>query len=214
MLPMNPAEQLTAQEKEELNRELDEPGSTNPYLQTGAKIIFSLLLFYILYQIAIQKAQFIIFLDPINIITHEGSHALVLPGEFLPFGKTFFLFVEVAAGSVGQVVAPLLIALYFYKKSRWFSSLFGLFWAGESLSMNHFYLADARCQCLPVTISLDPSGGGIHDWNYMLSHLGLLNWDQQLATLENGTGIVIMVIAVVLMILNIYKTLAEKLISR
>lgn len=51
---------------------------------------------------------------------------------------------------------------------------------GSSLHGLAAYVGDARARDLPlVALSADP----IHDWNWILGHLGLLSWDHALAGL-------------------------------
>jgi hypothetical protein len=62
-------------------------------------------------------------------------------------------------------------------------------------------MADAKKRALPL-LGGDPTG---HDWNYLLGHLGLLNWAQALGRLTFGLGIVIIMIALGILVNETYR---------
>ncbi len=69
----------------------------------------------------------------------------------------------------------------------------GLWWTGQSLMDVAPYIYDARRMTLPLL-----SGGtgrdhpGTHDWNSLLSWMGLLTWDHPLARAVDRIGAGIM----------------------
>ena len=101
-------------------------------------------------------------LDGANLIFHEAGHVL-----FLVFGE----FLQVLGGSLTQVLIPAACAAYFALRRQPAACAAALFWAGESLTNVAIYVADARRLALPLL----GGDGGIHDWNYLLGRLGLLN---------------------------------------
>ena len=103
---------------------------------------------------------------------HELGH--------LVFGFLPFFFVALA-GSATEVVVPL-IGMFFFLRQQDF---FGLAVLGCWLSYNLFgiarYIADSRDQFgVYVTVG---GGDAQHDWEYILSTLGLLNQDKAIGGL-------------------------------
>lgn len=90
------------------------------------------------------------------------------------------LFISVLGGSLAQVAAPLIIIGGFLHQRDYFAVTIGSSWLSLSLSNLATYVGDARAQNLPLLgLTDDP----IHDWHYLLSALGLLNFDTKLALL-------------------------------
>ena len=114
-------------------------------------------------------------LDGANLIFHEAGHVL-----FLVFGE----FLQVLGGSLTQVLIPAACAVYFVLRRQPAASSAALFWTGESLTNVAIYVADARRLALPLL----GGDGGIHDWNYLLGRLGLLNQADLLGRLVFTAG--------------------------
>jgi hypothetical protein len=117
----------------------------------------------------------------IDLGIHEAGHLL-----FSAFGQ----FLSVAGGTLTQLAAPIISALLFVRQPDYFACAF----CGGWLSMNLYnvatYMADARELDLPLV----NVGGGeaAHDWNYLLSTLGLLDWDTRLAALVRVLAFLVM----------------------
>ncbi|HRV82761.1 MAG TPA: hypothetical protein P5218_15095, partial [Planctomycetota bacterium] len=81
----------------------------------------------------------------------------------------------VAGGSLFQVLAPMAVIAVFVRQNDLFALTVGGVWWSTSLYGVATYLGDARSQSLPL-VSL---GGGdpIHDWNYLLTRMHLLEMD-------------------------------------
>lgn len=106
------------------------------------------------------------FLDGANLLFHEAGHLVFgLLGQWPHF----------LGGSLGQLVFPALTAVYFLRRDQRFEAAVCGIWLGESCFYLAEYMADARDQALPLV------GGHIHDWNWMLSRLGLLDACRTLA---------------------------------
>jgi hypothetical protein len=101
-------------------------------------------------------------IDGVNLVIHEAGHIF-----FMPFGE----FVMVAGGSLLQLIVPSTFAFYFYHQGKHYSCALVLLWAGESLLNVSVYAGDAVLMQLPLLGGND----SIHDWNYMLDHLGWLS---------------------------------------
>jgi hypothetical protein len=99
------------------------------------------------------------FIDYINLFVHEAGHLL-----FSPFGMT----ISIMGGTIVQVLMPLLFVRYFFFQGEIFSASLVLFWLGQNFINVSVYAADAEVMALPLV------GGEIHDWNYLLTHFGVL----------------------------------------
>lgn len=103
---------------------------------------------------------------------HELGHIVF---AFLP------LFGSIAAGSFAQLAAPLLCAWIFLRQPDYFGVGVVFAWLSYSLFNLATYVGDAGTQELPL---IGPgSGDPIHDWNYILSALGLLRFDRTFESL-------------------------------
>lgn len=121
-------------------------------------------------------------LDGANLIFHEAGHIL-----FLLFGE----FLQALGGSLTQVAIPALCTAYFLLHHQPAAAAATLFWTGESITHVAVYVADARLMRLPLL------GGdeAIHDWNYLLGRLNLVNHSEILGRLAFGVGLMIILAA-------------------
>ncbi|MEK7635388.1 MAG: hypothetical protein AAB446_03100 [Patescibacteria group bacterium] len=122
------------------------------------------------------------FIDNFNLIIHEAGHSIL-----------FFLgeFIQVAAGSLFQILLPLIFVLYFYLHKNYFSSSLLLFWVGQNVINVSVYLSDAIITQLPL-LGGDSS---IHDWNYLLNSLGILKHTSTIGSLTFDAGVLIIILA-------------------
>ena len=100
-------------------------------------------------------------IDGVNLVIHEAGHLI-----FRPFGE----FMMIAGGSLFQVIMPGLFVGYFCYQRQFYSAALVLFWVGESILNVSVYAADSIALQLPLLGGQD----SIHDWNYMLSTMNLL----------------------------------------
>lgn len=127
------------------------------------------------------------FLDRVDLVAHEAGHLL-----FSYFGQ----FIMIAGGTIGQLFVPVAITIYFIARQEFYSSCVTIFWIGQNMFNISVYVKDARAMELPlVTVG---GGDAMHDWNYMLSRLGILNLDQIAGNMVYGLGVLIMLAAVVI----------------
>jgi hypothetical protein len=108
----------------------------------------------------------------ITLGVHELGHLV-----FSPLGH----WMAIAGGSVAQVLAPLAVAWGFLRQRDYFGVAVAGAWEAMSLSNLATYIADARAEALPLVSPF--SGDPEHDWNFLLSSLGMLRHDTQLAAL-------------------------------
>jgi hypothetical protein len=97
-------------------------------------------------------------LDNIDLIIHESGHFF-----FMFFGD----FIQMAGGTLMQIIFPLFIAWYFYHNGYRTGVQIFVFWLGQNLVNISVYAADANKLKLHLI-------GGRHDWLYLLSKIGLL----------------------------------------
>lgn len=128
------------------------------------------------------------FMHIINLVFHEAGHVI-----FRLFGS----FMSVLGGSLLQLFVPLIVMLAFIFKHRDnFAASIGLWWLSQSMMDLVPYISDARAQEMWLLGGVRGKDmPGIHDWNNILSRLGLLEYDQVLSTL-------LMVLAIGLMLLS------------
>ena len=102
---------------------------------------------------------------------HELGHVLFgFAGRFL----------GTVGGSIAQVAAPAAAAWLLWWQRDYFGIAVGGAWEAFSLWNLATYVGDARARELPlVGLTADP----VHDWNWLLSTMGILGWDRALAGL-------------------------------
>src|SRR5512139_3011874 len=128
------------------------------------------------------------FLDMVDLPIHEAGHLL-----FRIFGE----FMMIAGGSLFQVIVPALFVGYFVWHFKYYSAAIVLFWLGQSIINVYVYAADAQVMQLVLISGLTGSEGSFHDWNYMLSSLGLLGSTKTVAGIIRVIGSLTIITAVV-----------------
>jgi len=127
------------------------------------------------------------FLDRVDIIAHEAGHLF-----FGYLGE----FIMVLGGTLGQLLVPFAIGVYFVARREFYSSTVALFWLGQNMFGISVYVKDAAAMELPL-VSVG-GGDAIHDWNYILLKLNLLAWDKVIGNLVQGLGVLIIAVSVLL----------------
>jgi len=124
------------------------------------------------------------FIDNVNLIFHEAGHVI-----FSFFG----LFIKILGGTLMQILVPSVFAFYFYKNQENFSASLVLFWLSQNFFNISVYAQDAIKMNLPLL------GGDfvLHDWNSLLSMMGILKYTEQVSGLFYFTGIIVFIFAVV-----------------
>lgn len=122
-------------------------------------------------------------LDNIDLVIHEAGHLF-----FSLFGK----FIYTLGGTLMQIILPSLIASYFFRNEYRTGVQFGLLWLGQNFINISVYAADAQARKLPLL------GGNkvYHDWHYLLSTLGILEYDYLVGIIFWGIAILMFAVVV------------------
>ncbi len=124
------------------------------------------------------------YLHLVNLPFHEAGHIL-----FTPFGR----FLQILGGSLMQLIVPAVVAGTFIYQRQLYSSSVGLWWLGESLLDLAPYIDDARAGQLLLLGGVTGSEvEDYHDWEGILSRLGMMQYDHALARCALGVGVIIM----------------------
>lgn len=102
-----------------------------------------------------------------NLFIHEAGHFV-----FMYFGQ----FIYMLGGTIMQILLPL-VCIYFFL--RWENKLFAqimFFWLGLNLLDIAVYVEDAKEMKLKLI-------GQIHDWNWILNKMGILDYDDVIAAI-------------------------------
>ena len=126
------------------------------------------------------------FLHLINTPFHEAGHVI-----FRPFGQ----FITSLGGTLGQLLMPLICMLTLLIKNRDpFGAAVASWWFGENFLDIAPYMADARAGDLPLIGGNfgHSSPYGFHDWEYLLTEMDIIEYDQTLASIVFVIGCIIM----------------------
>jgi len=141
-------------------------------LSRGAGIawlcIYALYLLYAFF----DRSGFL-FPDFVNLMIHEGGHFF-----FSWFGHT----IMILGGTLGELLVPLLCAIYFFWQCETDGFAFSTFWFFENFPYIGTYMADARTAALPLV------GSGDSDWEILFTQWGLLAQDQKIGGIMRTLG--------------------------
>lgn len=141
----------------------------NPVSGWGLVVLIAFALFLMRWM-ATDSDGYLRIVDDINLVIHEAGHPLFgffgeLPGWW--------------GGTLMELLVPGAIAVAFWFQRSALSLAFAAIWFFENLHYIAWYIADASIEALPLV------GGGEHDWNFLLTHYGLLQQDTQIAHVVN-----------------------------
>ncbi len=122
----------------------------------------------------------------INLVFHEAGHLLFgFLGEFI----------TVLGGTMLQLIIPMVFTVYFILwRQDSFAATATFWWFGENFIDIAPYVYDAPDLNL-ILLGGHTGKEGPHDWEYILSALGLLEYGHTVAWIIWGTGCLIMLIA-------------------
>jgi hypothetical protein len=162
---------------------------TNPFYFGGRGLIFLVLFIwgwkFILTPMKTNYAGSS-FLHLVNLPFHEAGHIF-----FQIFGR----WMTSLGGTLGQLLIPFVCLLVLLIKTRDpFGASAALWWVGESFMDIAPYINDARSGELMLLggVTGKEADYGYHDWEFILSEVGILRFDHLLARLAEGVGIILM----------------------
>jgi hypothetical protein len=121
-------------------------------------------------------------IDNVDLIIHEAGHFF-----FIMFGK----FIYTLGGTLMQIIIPYIIYLVFKKSEYKTGMQVGLLWMGQNFINISVYAADAQAKKLPLL-----GGSGVyHDWEYMLSETGILQYDSEVGYFFVGLAVITFLIS-------------------
>ena len=120
-------------------------------------VAYALFLFH-----ALRDTSGFLFPDYVNLMIHEAGHLVFSWG-----GSTLMLL----GGTLGELIAPLLCAGFFFVQGQTFGFVFSAFWFFENFLYIGTYMKDARANALPLINS------EIGDWTILFGQWGILDWD-------------------------------------
>lgn len=134
--------------------------------------------------------------DAADLLIHEAGHFIwYFAGEFI----------AILGGSLTQLLVPIGFGIYFLLYKRWYSLLFTLYWFGINLIYVAIYISDAQAQVLPLI-----NENLIHDWNYLLTKVGLLQHDQAIGNIIQWIGKFSIFGSLIAMVMQILKLFLER----
>ncbi len=145
-------------------------------------LLILVLLIIVFYITGIQNN--LTLLDNANLLFHEAGHMV--------FGLVGIEFITVLGGTLLQLIIPMIIIFYFYSNSNSFGAQVGLYWLGENIVNIARYVGDANVKIIPLI-------GGGHDWEYLLSQMGILSSAETLGGFLRIIGIMIMLAIIIRM---------------
>jgi hypothetical protein len=128
------------------------------------------------------------FLHLPNLVFHEAGHVI-----FSPFGR----FLTVLGGSLLQCAIPVVAAVAFIRQEQPFNAAICGWWAGQNFVDLAPYIADARA--LQMVLLGGRTGAEVegHDWEFLLTQLGVTHLDHGIGMTAYLLGITIMIAALI-----------------
>jgi hypothetical protein len=137
-----------------------------------------------------------LFIDNVNLVVHEAGHLL--------FGWFGSIMLTAWAGTILQLLVPLLLAGWFFFQRQPPGYALCLFVFFENWLNIATYMADARAMALPLVTVGDPGEdvdpASMHDWHAIFGNLGVLDYDTRIAAtvrLLGWAGMIAMTVWVV-----------------
>lgn len=129
------------------------------------------------------------FMHMINLVFHEAGHVIFrLLGHFM----------SILGGSLLQLIVPVVFLFSFIQRKDTFAASIMLWWLAQSMMDLVAYIDDAQRQEMWLLGGVQGKDmPGIHDWNNILSQLGLLQYNHVIAILSSWFAISLMFVAFV-----------------
>jgi len=154
-----------------MNLPVDRPDQWRRVSRIGGGVCLAPYLLFLLY--AWRDTSGFLCLDYANLVIHEAGHPL-----FSVFGYT----VMILGGTLGELIAPLLCASFFFFQRQTYGLVFSVFWFFENFLYIGTYMSDARTLSLPI-VNSDES-----DWTILFTQWGVLDYDQKIGHFTRQLG--------------------------
>ena len=127
------------------------------------------------------------FMHTINLVFHEAGHII-----FRLFGH----FMTILGGSLLQLIVPMVFLIAFVIKKDTFAASIMLWWFAQSMMDLVAYIDDAQRQEMWLLGGVQGKDiPGIHDWNNILTQLGMLDATHGLAVFTSWMAIFLMLVS-------------------
>jgi hypothetical protein len=147
---------------------------TQPWAHVSRYAGVSWLLAYSFFLLhAFRDTTGFLFPDFVNLMIHEAGHLFFSWG-----GHTLMIL----GGTIGELLVPLLCALYFYFHGQTYGFTFSVFWFFENFLYIGTYMRDARSEGLPLI------NGDIGDWTLLFGQWHLLQSDLKIGQFFRDLG--------------------------
>ncbi|MEI7812107.1 MAG: hypothetical protein WCJ01_06730 [Ignavibacteria bacterium] len=157
---------------------------TYSYFDEAKKWLPSVIMLPVIVYLVINRGIYTM-IDNADLVIHEGGHIV-----FMIFGS----FIYTAGGTLMQILLPSLIIFYFFRNFYKTGIQVSMLWLGQNLINISVYAADARAHKLRLL----GNGRLYHDWTYLLSHTGLLEYDTEVGYFFFGLAILVFLAALIL----------------
>jgi len=153
--------------------------NSDKYLSISKQFLPSILLLPVVIYLIVNKGEFILFIDHLNLLFHEGGH-----GIFSIFGQ----FIYTLGGTIMQVIIPSLFILYFTVNRQRLGVQISLIFLAQNLMNIGVYVSDARSQNIPLI-----GKNTYHDWTFILSRINMLEYDKTIGDILYFSAIIVLI---------------------
>lgn len=148
------------------------------------KLIPSIIIFPVALYWVLNRGEYGL-IDNADLVIHEAGHL---------FFKFFGNYIYTLGGTLMQIILPSIILFYFFRNSYRTGMQLSLLWLGQNFVNISVYAADAQAQKLPLL-----GGNSVyHDWNYLLSKIGLLQYDAAVGYFFFAIAILLFLITIIM----------------
>jgi hypothetical protein len=107
------------------------------------------------------------------------------------------------------VIFPAIFVGYFVWQRSFYSAAIVLLWVGQSILNVWVYASDAVTMQLVLTSGFTGSEGSFHDWNYLLTEMGLINSTRKVAGVIRFVGTLTIIIGSILAVYYSTRTVDQ-----
>ncbi len=168
------------------------------------RVIIFIILSFAIFRLVKGISDYVPFLNGVNMAFHEAGHIFTM--TWAPFE------IIAIAGSVFQLLVPLVFILIALKNHYYFDSCMLVVWLGTNLHYIGGYIIDSMKFEWASSQLFGPDG--IHDWNFLLARWDLLYYSEKIGTTIINISFAIMFLALlcglILLIMQLKVKVKEK----